>query len=128
MPYIFLREENQGNEDLAKIGDCQNKKNNIANLTWNMSRVNYGPFLIALKVWHICFGHNGNTELIFVLDNLRHFVGSTCQQVGIDRDGICGDVIYQDRSGSNLICNGGSSEGGSFVDTLKVKYSCSQFL
>jgi hypothetical protein len=35
MPYIFLKEENQGNEDLVKIGDCQNRKNNLSKLTGN---------------------------------------------------------------------------------------------
>ena len=40
--YIFLKEENQGKEDLVKIGDCQNRKNNLSKLTGNMSRVNFG--------------------------------------------------------------------------------------
>jgi hypothetical protein len=48
MPYIFLKEENQGNEDLVKIGDCQNRKNNLSKLTRNVSRVNYGPAIFVI--------------------------------------------------------------------------------
>jgi hypothetical protein len=47
MPYIFLKEENQGNEDLVKIGDCQNRKNNLSKFSGNMSRVKNGPALIT---------------------------------------------------------------------------------
>ena len=42
------------------------------------------PFLIAVDVWHIRSGQNGNAEIKLVLDHLRHLIGLTRQNGGID--------------------------------------------
>ena len=52
MPYIFLKEENQGNEDMVKIGDCQNRKNNLSKLTGNMSSAISDPALSLMPPTH----------------------------------------------------------------------------
>jgi len=51
------------------------------------------PFLIAVYVWHIRSGHNGNTGIEFVLDHLRHFVGNTCQIWGLTGKRVKGRVM-----------------------------------